>query len=142
MVSALIMPRSATHQAHPLDSETSAQPFGNRNQGLHVGGIARPQLAGDRTSLPVEHRADHQLLEIRALILAVAALPHAGAAFTLEVDRCGVEEHQLQLAEQVPAPREQGLLDPILGTARTKRGRALLICHRLAQPRHRVVEMM
>jgi hypothetical protein len=106
------------------------------------GGVARPQLTGDRPAVFIEYRPDHQLLELWAVILAVAALTHCLAAFALEVDRGGVKEHQLQLAEQVPVTREQRLLNPVLGAARAKGRGSLLIRQRLAQPGHRAVEVV
>ena len=51
------------------------------------------------------------------MILALAVLTEGLAAASLEVDGGGVEEHQVQPAEQILPPGEQGLLDQVLGAA-------------------------
>jgi len=48
--------------------------------------------------------------------------------FALEVERRGVEEHDVQIGEQVAALREQLLFDEVLvGTGSERRGPVLLV---------------
>jgi hypothetical protein len=56
----------------------------------------------------------------------MAVLAKALTAFTLEVQRGGIEKEKAQLAEQVVAQGEQLLLDEILGGAWTKAAPALV----------------
>jgi hypothetical protein len=53
----------------------------------------------------------------RPVVLGVAVAADRLAALALEVDRGRVEEHQLDVGEQVPPPREQLLLDQVLARA-------------------------
>ena len=78
------------------------------------------------------------------MIFRVPALANRLAAFAFEVDRGGVEEHDVQIGEQVAAAREQRLLDKILvGAGSERRGPVLLVFRKVfAQPGHGAVEMM
>ena len=89
------------HDADPADPEPTAQAIDDRDQRRHVGGVARPQFAADRPPLTVEHRPDDHLVEVGPMVLAEAPLADVLAALALEVDRGGVEEDQLQGAEEV-----------------------------------------
>ena len=74
MVSALIMPRSATMQASG-DPEALAQPLDYRQQQRHVGGIAGHQEGGDRPVGVIEHDAEHDLFQPKSgsWVIAVRA---------------------------------------------------------------------
>src|ERR1019366_10018364 len=65
-------------------------------------------------------------------------------AFTLEVDRGGVEEHELKVSEEVAAVGEQVLFDAVLGAARRERRltRLLVAGQLLAEPGHGPVQVM
>ena len=63
------------------------------------------------------------------------------SALAGEEHRGGVEEHQVEVGEQVAASSEQRLLDEVLGAPR--RGRTeLSLVERLAEPAHRAVQML
>ena len=64
------------------------------------------------------------------MVLAEASLAEVLATLALEVDRRGVEEHQLEPGEQVPPVGEQALLDPVLGAAGGERRPVLLLVPR------------
>src|ERR1039457_7422697 len=66
------------------------------------------------------------------------------ASLTLEVDRCGVEEHDVQIGEQVTTPSKQRFLDEVLVGAGSKwRGSVLLGTGKnLSQPGHGPVEVV
>jgi hypothetical protein len=61
------------------------------------------------------------------MVFGVAALAHGRAAFSFEVDRGGIKEHPVQTGEQVPALREQFLLEDVLVGAGRERGCAVLL---------------
>src|ERR1035441_10439488 len=69
-------------------------------------------------------------------------LPDGFAALALEVDRCGVEEDQVQTREQIPPPLEQAFFDEVLGAARRKRCLVRLIRKILTEPSHRAIDLM
>src|ERR1700678_4379836 len=102
------------HDADPADPEPDAEAIDDGNQRLHIGGIAWPQFAADRPALTIEHRPDDHLVEVGPMILAEAPLADVLTALALEVDRGGVEEDQLQSAEEVTPVTEYVFLDPIL----------------------------
>jgi len=78
------------------------------------------------------------------MILAVAVLTEGLAPFAFKVDRRGVEEDQIQPAEQVARLLEQGLFDQVLdGTGSEGRGAGLLVFwKRFSQPGHRSIKVM
>ncbi len=78
------------------------------------------------------------------MVLAEAALADVLAAFALEVDRGGVEEHQLEVGEQVAAVGEQVLLDAVLGAAggEGRLARLLVVGQLLAEPGHGPVQVV
>ena len=123
---------------HP---EAALQPLGHPVEGGHVGGVARPHLAADRNAVAVDDHPQHHLLAIAAVVLALAVLAQRLAALTGEEQRGGVEEHQVEVGEQVAAPREQRLLDEVFGAPR-RGGVGLGFTERLAEPAHRAVQML
>jgi hypothetical protein len=66
------------------------------------------------------------------------------AARALEVEAGGVHEHQIERAEEIASPREQGLLHNVFKAARREgRGAVLLILVQFfAKPGHRAIEVM
>src|SRR6516165_628777 len=78
------------------------------------------------------------------MILGVAKLAQGFPAFSLEVDRRGVEEHELEIGEEVAAVDEQIFLDPVLYATRSERRFIFLLVlgQYLAQPTHGTVEMV
>jgi hypothetical protein len=66
------------------DAEALAQALDHRQQQRHVGGIARHQEGGDRPVGVVEHDAEHNLLQVTAVVFRVAVLAEALATGTLE----------------------------------------------------------
>jgi len=132
------------YDADRADTESLLQAVHHRNQRLHVGDIARPQLAAQRPSLAVQDRAHHHLLAVRAMVFAVSVLAQFRAPLPLEVDRRGVEEHQVQVTEQIAAAIEEGLLESILRRTRGKgRGPGLLLVGQaFSQPCHGAIDVM
>ncbi|MND05948.1 hypothetical protein D3C83_270360 [compost metagenome] len=61
------------------------------------------------------------------MILAVSVLSQSGPALPLEVEGRRIEEHQIQVAEQLPPTIKQGLLERILDAARGERRRPDLL---------------
>src|SRR5512143_2190688 len=132
------------HDADPAHPEPTAQAIHHGDQRGHIGGVARPQFAADRPALTIEHRPDDHLVEVGPMVLAEAALADVLAALALEVNRCGVEEDQLQVGEEVPAPGEHLLLDPVLDAAGGERSLVLLLVlgQFLTEPGHDPVEVV
>src|SRR6266852_4825558 len=77
------------------------------------------------------------------MVFGVAALAN-GRAFSFEVQRGGIEEHHVQTGEQVPALREQLLLDQVFIGAGRKRGCGILLVfgENFSQPCHRSIQML
>src|SRR3954453_11259254 len=132
------------HDAAPTAPAPAAEAIDDGDQRRHVGGVARPQLAADRPALSVEHRPDDHLVEVGAMVLAEAPLADVLAALALEVDRRGVEEHQLQSTEEVTPVTEHALLDPVLDAAGGERRLVLLLTlgQFLSEPGHGPVEVV
>ena len=132
------------HDADPADPEPATEAIDDGDQRRHVGGVARPQFAADRPPLAVEHRPDDHLVEVGPMVLAEAPLADVLAALALEVDRGGVEEDQLQAAEEVAPVAEHALLDPVLDAAGCERRLVLLLIRGqfLAEPGHGPVEVV
>jgi hypothetical protein len=92
--------------------------------------------------LIVDDYPDHHLLEIRPGILAEAPFPKALSASTPEVNRGGIEEDQLETAEQIAPALEHVLFDQTLvAPERQERGRAL-VRKRFSQEGHRPVKVV
>ena len=52
------------HDANPLDPEAASEPIHHGDQRLHIGGVAGPQLAANRSPLSIQDCPDDHLLEI------------------------------------------------------------------------------
>jgi len=65
-------------------------------------------------ALPVKDRADHHLLQVGPVVLAVAAAADILAAFALEIQAGRIEEHQFKFREEVLLPQEEFFLDQVL----------------------------
>src|SRR6267142_3335150 len=128
--------------ADAADTEPPPQPVHDRQQGGHVGDVARPQFAADRPAVAVQDGAHDHLLEIGPMILAVPVLPERLAAVALEVQAGGVEEDQVQVGEQVAAAFVQGLFHEVLGAARRERRGGALVVEFLAEPGHGAIQVM
>jgi hypothetical protein len=78
------------------------------------------------------------------MILGKAAASKPLAARALEGEAGGVHEHQMERAEEIAPPREQGLFHDVFeATRREGRSRVLLIFRQFpAEPSHRAVKMM
>src|ERR1035437_8370004 len=81
------------------------------------------------------------------LVLAAASgavLADGLASLALEVERCGVKKHDVQIGEQVMTPSKECFLDQVLvGAGRKWRGSVLLgIGKNLSQPGHGPVKVM
>jgi hypothetical protein len=77
-----------------------AQTIDHRQQVLYISGIAKPHLVAGRPSIVIEYAPDQKLFVIRPVILVVDELSQGLYPFTLEVDRSGVEEGQVQPGEE------------------------------------------
>ena len=66
---------------------------------------------GDRPIILVEDDAQHDLVEVRAIILRMPALPKSRATAPFEIERGGVEESDGHLVEQRSTMRIQRRLD-------------------------------
>src|SRR3954447_22611916 len=132
------------HDADPPDAEATPQAIHHGDERRHVGGVAGPQFAADRTPLSIEHGPHDHLVQVGAMVLAEAPLANLLATFALEIDRGGVEEDQLQAAEEVTPVIEHALLDPVLDAAGCERRLALLLVlwQFLSEPGHGPVEVV
>ena len=111
-----------------LVPEATSEPIHHWDQRLHIGGVAWPQLAANRSALTIQDCSHDHLLEIRAMILGVAVLAQTFPALSLEVDRRGVEENELEIGEEIAAVSEQIFLDSVLDTTGSERRFVRLFC--------------
>ena len=132
------------HDAHRADPEPRLEPLHDRNQALHVRGVAGPQFATDGMAVLIQHHTHHHLLPVGTMIFGVPAPADGLAACSVKVDGSGAEENQIQAREQVLASREQRFLQQIFIRAwREGRGVSLLVFRqRFAQPSHGPVKMV
>ncbi len=105
--------------------------------------VLGPHLRADRSPFLVDDDADDDLVQVRPVILGVAALAERGAALALEIQRGGIHEHDRKIGEQRAPTGEQPLLDKILDAA-CNEGSAVLIRRGqfLAKPGHGPVQVM
>jgi hypothetical protein len=133
------------HNADRLHRERLLQPIDDRDERLHVRGMARPHLAAHRIAIRVDDDAHHHLGEVGAMVLRMAAPTHRLSAGAFDIDRDRIEEHQRQgLVEKIPSARKQRFLDPIFLGTRSERRRPGLVAggERLAEPSHRPVHVL
>ena len=135
---------SVGHDANALDPEPTLESIHYGDQRLHVGRVAGPQLAANRSALSVQDRPHDHLMKIRPMILGVAVLAQSFPAFSLEVDRGGVEENELEIGEEIAAVSKQIFLDSVLDTARSEWCLVLLLFlgQHFTQPSHGPVEVV
>ena len=129
--------------ADTVDGKAAAQTVDHRDQGGDIRSIAGPHLRADGSPFLVDDDADDHLVQVRPVILGVAALAERGTALALEIQRGGVHEHHREIGEQRAPTGEQPLLDKILDAARNQ-GSAVLLGRGqfLAKPGHGAVEVM
>src|SRR5262249_53328456 len=106
MVSALIMPRSATTHTRAMSKRRRSRSITGTSVVTsavlpgHISGAHRPPVASE------QHR-EHHLPQVRPMVLAVAVPAQRLPAGALEVQAGGVHEHQVEAREQVAPMREQ-----------------------------------
>ena len=127
--------------AHPREAEALAQTVDDRQQRLHVGGVAGPGLGTDRPAVVVDDDPDDHLAQVRTMVLRLAMPAEGLAAGAVEEERGGIEQHDGEIGEQASPTFEQRLLDQILGATR-RACCATLIVQCLAQPDHRAIELV
>ena len=139
------MPRSATTQMRPTPSR-APQLVDDRQKGGDIGGVAGPQLAAQRPAVLIHDQPDDHLVEIRAVVLRVAAPAKLGAALSLEGQAGGVHEDHAEFARtgraggrnRLPLPRGPcGSVASVNALAAVADRRA-----RCAEPSHGAVVMM
>src|SRR5450759_2073616 len=132
------------NDANRSDSEPLLQPFDDGNQALHIRRVAGPQFGAERIAVLVQHHAHYHLLQVGTMIFGVSTLADSLASCALEVDRRGIEKHDVQIGEQITAPRKQRLLNEVLVGAGSERRSAVLLVFRkhLSQPGHGPVELV
>ncbi len=87
---------TVSHDTHLAQEKPGPESIHHGHEAGHVRSVSRPHFATNRTALVVDHRTHHHLLEIRTMILVMAPLTQRLAAFSLEVDGGGVEEHEVK----------------------------------------------
>ena len=127
--------------ADPIEQEALAQPGDYRYQGCHVGGIARPHLAADRSPGFINDDAEDHLMQIRPRVFGMTVAAERGPAVAFEIQAGGIEDRQPDIIEEAAAFGEQLFLDHILVGARHQAA-SLLVGKFLAEPGHRPVQVM
>ena len=83
-----------------------------RRSGVDISGVAGQDVERHRPALAVDRDAQHELRQVRPTVAAVAVPDQRALAVAVEVDRGGVDEHQVELGrEQVAMLEEQILLE-------------------------------
>ena len=95
--------------------EALLEPVHQGQNGLGIGDIPRPQERADGPSPHIEGGTYHHLAEVRSVVLAETMASEALAPGPFEVDGGGVEEHQVDTAEEIQIAIEEVLLDKVLG---------------------------
>ena len=124
--------------ADAIEQEAFPQPRDHRYQGCHVGRIARPHLAADRSSGLVDDDAEDHLMQIGAAIFGMTVETERRSAFAFEIQARGIEDRQPDIIEEAATLGEQLFLDQILVGAGHQTA-ALLIGKFLAEPGHRPI---
>src|ERR1700687_2474981 len=81
---------AVSNQAHPSNAKALAQARDNRQQRLHIGGVARPGFRTDRPAFAIEDDPDDHLAQIGAMVLRLAMPTKALATGAVEQQRGGV----------------------------------------------------
>ena len=120
------------------DAEPSLESVDHGNQCFDVCRVARPDFTADGPAQPIQDGRHDHLHPVGSMVFAVPVLSDRLAAFAFEVQGRGVEEDQLQIAEHVTPPVEQGLFDQVLRASRGEgRGTTLVVLRQgLTQPGH------
>src|SRR5919202_192290 len=95
--------------AEPRDGKAPAQPVDDRHEAGDVGRVARPHLRADWTAVTIDYHGQDHLAQVGPVVLAVAVLPERLPAGALEGQAGGVQEHQIEAAEEVAAGGGEGL---------------------------------
>jgi hypothetical protein len=116
MVAAAIGPKVGDC-AGPLDGEALLKALHHRRERSDVGAIARHQARNqelrDRPVVTIEDDPENHLVEMRPVVLRMAALAETGAAVALKLQAGGVEEGDRHRAQQRLAMAVEGLFDRI-----------------------------
>src|SRR5271165_1760212 len=132
---------AVSNHAHAGNAEPLAQTGDHRQQRLHIGGVAGPDLRADRPAFAIEHHPDDHLMQIGTMILRLAVPTQALTAVAVEVKRGGIEQHHREIGEQATAALEQGFFDNVLGAACCA-SRPALIGQFFTQPAHRTIQLV
>src|SRR5215207_10201132 len=143
IVSAQIMPRSATTQTRPMPKRR------RRRSMTGTSTLTSAVLPGhiseqNRPACGVDHHAYDHLHQVGAVVLGVAPLAQGLPAHAGKRQRGRVHEHHREFAEQVALSLEQALLNQVLDRAGGKGCSAVLLVRGqfLTEPGHSAVEMM
>src|SRR6201987_3739944 len=124
------------------EPETLFHPPNYRQERFDIGGVARPQLAADRSALDVQGHADYHLRKIGPVILTVAASTDGLSASAFKIERGGVEKDEVHFAKQIASTVEQLFLNQILQAAWRAQSLLALGLDLGPQECHGAVEMM
>ena len=113
--------RAADAEALPEAGDGQAERRG-------IGSVAGQDLPGHRPAPAVDGDAQHELRQVGATIAAVAVADQRTLDVAVEVDRSGVDEHQVELAREQVAVLEEELPLELVADRR--------------QPRHGAVEVV
>ncbi len=134
IVSALIMPRSATTQTRLTRKRRCKR---------SIAGIRLPTSAVFPGHISV-HTGRNHLVQVRPMVLGEAAPTERLAARALEIEARRIHEYDVERGQQIAPMGEKLLLQDILHAARRKRRRAVLLVFGklLAEPRHGAIKMV
>src|SRR5580692_724669 len=103
MVSALIIPRSATMQTRPMEKRWRRRSTtGTR---LPVSAVL-PGHISVHTAIALEQHGENHLAQVRPMILGIAVPAERLPAGALEIQTGRIHEYEIELGEQVTPPLE------------------------------------
>ena len=104
--------------------------------------ITGPEFTAQRPTVEIQRQSHHHLLAIGPMIFALAVLSNFLAALAFEINRGGIEKHQIDPAEEIPALIEEFLFHLIFGAARRVQNPSARLLQRLAQECHGPIQMV
>jgi hypothetical protein len=96
------------------DPEALPEAGDGQAERVDISGVAGQDVERHRPALTVHRHAQHQLRQVRSTIAAVAVPDQCALTLAIEIDRGGVDEHQVERGrEQVPVLEEELLLERV-----------------------------
>jgi hypothetical protein len=122
------------HDHGAADPEALAEAGDGRDQRLAVSSVAGEHVPSDRPALAIDCDTEHQLRQVGAPVAAIAVTCQIAFAVAVEIDRGGVDEHQIELGrEQVAVAEEQRLFELLAARCQPRQGAVEVVQRQLGE---------